>query len=251
MLLLLAAGGFFLLKYYRTIPDMPTVFSAAKVETEFINGLPEVFRIPGGNLELAKMESWESFKRSSTMILFNREVPGTRTIVEARVPATYRYHVRLNDPWDIRIASGTCTILAPALQPTLPPAIDTQRMQLVTDEGILAFDGEQEMRRLIESITPTLNENARNPQNIAQIREPARRTVEEFVRNWLLSKDAWGDERIERVVVYFADEGAVPPPEAAPAIEQKPLMPEKRDERKEAVDRETEVFMPNLDDGKE
>lgn len=159
-------------------------------------------------------------RSSSTAILpyFQWKIPGTTATVEVRVPVTYRYHVQVNDKWDIKVADNACIIYAPELRPTLPPAIHTQDLELFTYEGPLAWDGEEQKEKLLKSLTPQLEANAADPRNVRMVRDEARRTVAEFVHTWLLQQGGWGKRKIETIKVIFREEGDVRPESLMPSI---------------------------------
>jgi len=178
-----------------------------EIEQKFIAGIPTIFRTPGGNLELASFKATETLRSSSTAVFLEWKIPGTTTIVDLRVPVTYRYHVQVFDRWNINVDGNTCIIYAPELRPTLPPAIHTDEMDILTIEGPLAWDGDEEQAKLLKSLTPQLEANAANPKNIHLVREEARKTVAEFIRAWLLQRGDWGDRKIENIKVIFREEG--------------------------------------------
>lgn len=173
---------------------------------EFTAGIPHIFRTPGGNLELVAFTTTEILSRSSARTLpwFNWEVPYSRSITEIRVPVTYRYYIRLQDPWDIAIRDGTCIVRAPALRAELPPAIHTDGMKTYARGELLALDREGELTRLLESLTPALSRYADSRDHKELIRDRARETVAEFIRAWLLERDT--NVAIDTIRVVFADE---------------------------------------------
>jgi len=193
-------------------------FRSGRITTTFTAALPRLE--PGGSrLELASFESVESFSRSDARSVFFDLVPLGTNVTEIRVPVTYRYHLRLDDPWRLEVRGRVCLVRAPRVRPTLPPAIHTDRLERRSERGWLRFDLEQQMEALERSITPTLNARAASPENLDLVREPARRHVAEFVRDWLLREDQWREDRFAAVTVTFADE---PEPSAVrpPTLEQ-------------------------------
>jgi hypothetical protein len=85
-------------------------------------------------------------------------------------------------------------------------------MQKRSERGWLRLDLEQQMDELERSLTPTLSARAASAQTLALVREPARRRVAEFVRDWLLREDHWRDDRFTAITVVFADERPSGPP---------------------------------------
>ena len=207
--LLALIAVFFYLQY-------PEIFQAltglkvdnAAIERDFIASIPTIFRTPGGNLELAGLNATETFISSDTakMPFLNMNIPGATTTVIITVPVVYRYYVPLRDQWDITVQENACIIIAPELRPMLPPAIQSENMQIKTIEGPLAFDGAEKQAKLLQSLTPQLEANARDSTKIKLVREEARKTVAEFIQAWLLQRGDWGEQKIERLQVYFRGE---------------------------------------------
>lgn len=156
-----------------------------------------------GNLEVASHETLAVFSETREKSYVWGKFSGGRTSVEIKVPVTYRYYVRLDDPWKIEINGAICTVLAPAIRPGLPPAIHTDRMEKRIDESWIRFDGRQMMDALERQMTPELNRRA--VINIPLVREHSRKVVATFIQNWLLQEKQWHD-RFHSVVISFADE---------------------------------------------
>jgi hypothetical protein len=101
----------------------------------------------------------------------------------------------------------------PAIRPTLPPAIDTGRMEKFSERGWLRFNEEEQMEELEHGITAALSVRAADSRHLEMVRERCRLEVAEFVRSWLLLEDHWREDRFRSVTVVFADETA---PDTAP-----------------------------------
>lgn len=174
----------------------------------FLASIPTIFRTSGGNLELAGLNATETFMQSDTakMPYFNFNIPGATTTVIITVPVVYRYHVRVLETWDIDIVENICYIYAPELLPTLPPAIQSDKMQIKTFEGPLAFNGAEQQAKLMQSITPQLERYAQDSTRLNFIRDEARKTVAEFVQAWLLQRGEWGERKIDKIQVSFRGE---------------------------------------------
>jgi hypothetical protein len=176
------------------------------VTERFLSGIATVAPIGGGHLEVAVAENVETLTRTDERRAFWDLLPLGTTSVEIRVPVTYRYHLRLDDRWTVTVADGVCRVAAPALRPSLPPAIHTDRIERRIDESWLRFDGAAQMSALEASLTPELARVAGDRRHLALVRDSARGTVARFVRGWLLNESAWGEERVRAIVVSFADE---------------------------------------------
>jgi hypothetical protein len=178
------------------------------VTERFLAAVPTVAPSAAGNLEVAVAESVETISRSDERRALWDLVPLGTTTVELRVPVTWRYHVRLDDRWTVEVSDGFCTVRAPALRPSQPPAIHTDRIERRAEASWLRFDADVQLAGLEQRLTPSLAGIAGDPRHLALVREPARRAVARFVRAWLLTQDAWGAERVRAIQVVFADERA-------------------------------------------
>lgn len=192
--------------------------AADNLKEDFIGGIPGIFRTPGGNLEVAGFKAVETFRSTSTALIpmTDIEIPLTTTKSLIQVPVTYRYHVRVFEEWNIEARGFTCVVYAPELRPTLPPAIQTDSMETIIEEDLMAWDGEAQLNKLIKTITPTLEKYAADPKNIDRVREDARRTVAEFVRIWLIERGQWGD-KVEVIKVIFRGERETDPDQIIPS----------------------------------
>lgn len=193
-------------------------FRTGTITETFVSALPELTSGGSGKLELATATSTETFTRSDELRVFWDWVSLGETVVEIRVPVTYRYHLRMDDPWRLQISGQTCIVHAPLIRPSLPPAIHTDRMEKRSQSGWLRFDAAEQLGELERSITPTLEVMAGDPRRMANVREECRDTVAGFVRNWLLREDHWRDDRFHSIVVMFADETDLDPELAPPTL---------------------------------
>jgi hypothetical protein len=179
---------------------------SGNVTESFLAAIPTVAPSSGGALEVAVAESVESLTRSDERHALWDLVPLGTTTVEIQVPVTYRYHVRLDESWTVEVENGICRVLAPALRASLPPAIHTDRIERRAEEAWLRFDAAQQLLELERQLTPRLSRLAADPRHLALVREPSRQAVARFVRAWLLTRAAWGPERVRAIQVRFADE---------------------------------------------
>jgi hypothetical protein len=79
-------------------------------------------------------------------------------------------------------------------------------MEKSSDEGWARFNAEEQMTQLEKTITPTLRKYAADEQHLDVIRESCRKTVSEFIEDWLLREGQWGEGRLRFVKVYFPGE---------------------------------------------
>lgn len=160
----------------------------------------------GNLLEIATAESRETFSSTTNLKLFDRIVPGSKAVLEITVPATYRYHIDLDDDWQIHTEGKRVVVRAPRIRPTLPVAFDTAGVERMTSAGWARWDLDEGLAELEKGITEQLENRASDPATVAKIRDAGRLAVARFVRTWLLSRSAWGKERFEEIVVVFEGE---------------------------------------------
>lgn len=175
------------------------------ITSSFRENLLKITATKGDILEVATVEMDETFTRMNMKTLaWNLFYLGT-TISEVRVPAVYRYHIKLSDDWKVTVEDDRCLVIAPIIRPSLPPAIRTEKMEKKSVAGWARFDAAQNMTELEKSITPSLEARAGNTSHIDRVRDPARKAVAEFVKTWLLSNPK---QDVKHITIIFADEPA-------------------------------------------
>ncbi len=197
--------------------DVAARFRTGTITTTFIASLPHL--VSGGTkLELTAVQATETFTRSDDRRVLFELLPLGTTTSEIRVPVTYRYHVRLDEPWRLTVHDHRCLVRAPPIRPTLPPAIDTAGLEKHSESGWLRFDADERMADLERSLTELLSRRAADPDTIDLVRETCRRRLAEFVRGWLLSEGQWGGDRFRTITVVFADEKVTRPSTLPPTL---------------------------------
>ena len=187
-----------------SIIELAQGFQRENITETFRQDLQEINNTGQGNLEVSIMKSTEHFKRrSSKTALWDLLDLGTTT-TEIRVPATYRYHIKLSDEWKLDTEGQTVFVTAPALRASLPVAFDTGGTYKNINEGWARFNGYQQMAGLERNISFTLNRNANRNKKL--VREQSRKTIERFVKHWLKRNEQWREDGFTNVRVVFADE---------------------------------------------
>jgi hypothetical protein len=181
-------------------------FDEQHITRTFEESLPKLSSEPGGRLELASMTMTESLSESNNLTTGWGRLNLGSTVTEIKVPATYRYYLRLHDSWKLEVATNICVVRAPKFHPALPVAIDTSRMEKKSSSGWGRFNASEQMDQLEKDLTPTLSQYAGDARHIDLVREECRKTVAQFVRDWLLKEQQWRDDRFTSVKVVFADE---------------------------------------------
>jgi hypothetical protein len=201
------------------VADLADRFTTENITTTFLSALPRLAPDAGAKLELTAIQTTETLTRTSDRRVFFDLVPLGATVSEIRVPVVYRYHLSLDEPWRLEVAEHAVRVHAPAIRATLPPAIDTAGMEKRSSRGWLRFDSDDEMDELERHLTELLSRRAQDPDSIDLVRETCRRTVAEFVRNWLLAEEQWRSDAIRSVTVIFADESPPEPTLLPPTVE--------------------------------
>ena len=191
----------------QAVEQLGAGFTSTTITDTFIASIPTL-GTEGMLLEVAQLEATETFERRDEKRAFFDLVPLGVTVSEIRVPVTYRYHLRLEDPWTLDVRDGICLVQAPIIRPTKPPAIHTDGMEKRIKDSWLRFDEYAVMNDLEQSLSLRLSARAGSPQRIDLVRETCRARVADFVRSWLLAEGQWGQGRIIAVDVVFADEEA-------------------------------------------
>lgn len=188
------------------LEGLPGKFQTQNITQTFRESVTRIEPTHGDVLELVKLESDETVSRFDMKSLFNDTVYLGTTFSEIRVPAVYRYHLKISDDWKLSTQGNVVTVVAPIIRPSLPPAIRTERMEKKSESGWLRFNKEASLASLEKSLTPTLERRAASPGKIRQVREASRKSVAEFVRDWLMREEQWKQGGIAAIVVVFADE---------------------------------------------
>jgi hypothetical protein len=197
----------------KTAPEIAEKFKTGRITETFRESVIQVKSTGGDILELATSRNDETFTRSEENKAFRGYLNLGTTTSEIRVPVTFRYHLRLSDPWTLEARSNVCRVLAPPIRPSLPPALHTDQMVKRTESGWAEFNSQQKMQELEKTITPKLNERAMDETHLALVREQCRKSVAEFVKAWLMKEDYWRTDGFSSIIVRFPDEkaqGAVP-----------------------------------------
>lgn len=180
-----------------------------------VTDAPVVMRTNGGLLEVSTITSPERFESTIDHTILG--VPVATTVTTIRVPATYRYHIELAPEWKILLRDKTFIVVAPAVKPSLPVAIDTAKLEAQSLGVWSLFTGHDEIAQLQRSITQALADKAASAAYIQMQRESARATVKEFVAKWLITQQQWKASAGFPIKVFFSDEpiqalGSIPPP---------------------------------------
>ncbi len=193
----------------KTLPEIAAKFKTGTITHTFVEEIPEIAPSHGDVLEVATTRSEETFTRTDSRNIFWDTIPLGTTVSEIRVPVTFRYHIRLSDPWRLAAKDRVCMVLAPPIRPTQPPAIHTDQMQKSTASGWARFNKDENLDTLERTITPTLEQRAADAAHMRLVREACRQSVADFVKKWLMREDYWRGDRFSSVTVVSPDEAQV------------------------------------------
>jgi hypothetical protein len=203
---------FLLKKPYIAIPLVliAVAFGCIKYNQETENGgslsvasvsLPIIMDTNGGNLEVATLTVTEGFSKVASPNQIGPIDTG-RTYSEIKCRIVYRYFIKLDKVWEIKLSNNEYNVVAENINPSLPVSIDTKSMLMHTTSGWLRWDKHENLQELVKSITPIIDERAKSAQYRQLVRESARNSVSEFVSRWLIK-----EKRItEKINVKFKDE---------------------------------------------
>ena len=180
-------------------------FKTGHITTTFTEDIPTIVSTHGDVLELATLTSTETFTREDIKTYGWGYLPASTSTAEIRVPVTYRYYLRLSEPWHLATHGNVCIVQAPQFQASLPPAIDTGRMEKRAANGWATFDKTVLLDQLEKDITRHISKRAMDSRHLDLVREQCRRSAAEFVKTWLADKLQWPN-RINAIIVVFPDE---------------------------------------------
>ena len=116
-----------------TVVGVVELFRPEEVITTFREWRELDAEATGGNiLEIATAEASERFTRTSNVAMFGRVLPLSTTVSEIIVPATYRFHIDLDEEWNLVSDGNRLIVQAPAVRPSLPVAFDSAGVQKKT-----------------------------------------------------------------------------------------------------------------------
>jgi hypothetical protein len=184
-------------------------FWQVNLEDRFRAETLQIASTQGNELTLAIHERKEVFERNTVAIvpLLNRAVPFTDRKTTVAFPATYRYHVLLNDTWSVEAAGETVLIRAPMLRPTLPVAFDSGQVETATEGWWVSESWAGTDKDALKArITDQLGRQAKMPEMIDAVRDQCRDSLANFVRTWLMKEQYWSEGRFTEIKVLFPDE---------------------------------------------
>ena len=188
-----------------SVQDLAAAFREGTVETRFMAYATD---ISGSTfLQVASIDRLEVFTREDRASIFWGAVPLPDVVVSATAPVHYTAYLDLDKPWRLQLEDRTLTVQAPSIEFNRP-AIDASKIEWRIQEGSLLRDEDAALADLKEGLTSMSHHRTRELE--VQVRETARRKVEDFVRVWLLHTFTEAED--VQIEVVFADETAPPIP---------------------------------------
>ena len=200
------------------VRDLPGRLTQQQILETFRQSVAEIISTKGDILEVATMQTDETVTKFDMKTALNELVYLGTTISEIRTPVVYRYHIRLSDHWQLDVDQGACIVQAPALRPSLPPAIRTEGMEKKSEAGWLRFNAAENLTALEKELTPALEKRAGNTAHLNLIRESARKSVADFVKKWLVKNANSHPDSIRSITVIFPDEVQTTPVTLPPTL---------------------------------
>ncbi|MFN0075885.1 MAG: hypothetical protein ACKVY0_05370 [Prosthecobacter sp.] len=183
-------------------------FQQQTITEVFRENVKRIVSTNGDVLELATLESEETITKFDSKTLFDVVYLGT-TESEIRSVVVYRYHLKLSDEWRLEVQDGRCIVVAPAIRPSLPPAIRTETMEKKSAAGWMRFNAAENLAALEKGLTKILEARAGVPSKLRSVREASRQSVAKFVQQWILKEPTnQAQSGIREIVVVFPDEAA-------------------------------------------
>ena len=184
-----------------------TKWTNETITSSFVAAIPEI--TSEINLELATATQTEVFTKTSSWILWGLFDLGTST-VQIRVPVTYRYHLRLREPWRLEVQGRRVVVYAPAFRPSQPPAIQTNNLEKLSVRGWCRGGTGTLMDQAQKEITPILMGYASDVRHLHLVRGQCRQSAAEFVKLWLERERQWGGNGLAEIQIIFPSEEDAP-----------------------------------------
>ena len=103
------------------VAPAPDPFSSQHITRTFVAALPNLTREL--NLEVATAKQTEFFERADHKKTLWGFIDLGTNVARLRVPVTYRYHLRLADPWRLEVQGNSLIVHAPKLVPRYFPGL--------------------------------------------------------------------------------------------------------------------------------
>lgn len=181
----------------QALSNIVAAFNQGTVTTVFLSYATTISNHQ--HLQVATLKQTEVFTQTNQLSTGFGYIPLPDVVVEARAPVEYTYYLDFNAPWRFVLKDGVIVVTAPPLRFN-KPAVDASAISYEVRKG--HFKTAEAQESLKRSVTSFVTIRAKD--NIALVRENARKQTTEFVENWLVK--SFGHAKQYPVKVYFADE---------------------------------------------
>jgi hypothetical protein len=149
------------------------------------------------HLQVARLQRVEVYERTSKAQAFGFNLP--EVIVSVSFPVEYNYNVSLTAPWKFEKYKNMIYVFAPELSGQTP-AVNISEMKFEIKKGSILRDEEAVREKLQKELTGYLSENSIALRD--KVREEARRSIEQFVRNWISTQFEGGSAKLPIQVLF-------------------------------------------------
>ena len=132
------------------------------------------------SLYVAKLEQQESIERTSYAKILWVNLPPM--IVKVDVPVEYNYYVNLSSGWSFKAFGEGLIVKVPELSSSTP-AINIAKLKMTIEKGGLLRNEKQALEKMTHELPGLLVD--RSIENRKLVREQARKSIEDFIRNWI------------------------------------------------------------------
>ncbi len=210
-LFVIAVGGISLWALLNLLNSfVPDIFGSEDVPEEGRSAdvdFPVVVRIKGGMLEVASVSGTRSFPKSTDPTFLGQSISYCREKAVWTAPYKITYRLKLEERWPLRYKNGIVFAQVPELDPSIPVAIDTEKLAKGPEESCWFASDMKTREKALKSISPQLRDLA-NSQKVKHFaKEKARQTVTEFLRTWAFNQKEYPEITPDtKIVVIFPGE---------------------------------------------
>ena len=139
-------------------------------------------------LELVRFQNPENIKTGDWML------ESGANMQSVRIPVTYQYQVSAQKPWSLDIRGNVARVIAPPLLPELSPEVNFGALMRQTSYGWKNMPKE-EASEFVADLQDKLTRQAyqRYLDGRSELKEEARREIQQMVMNWLSEHPSYGD----------------------------------------------------------
>lgn len=191
LVLTLVVGYLFWASWEKSIPSVVDSKEVAEESIPADVDFPVILRVNGGALEVASIAGRKSFPKAVGPTILGKSIRYCREKASWVVPYKITYRVVLGERWKIRFNNGRIIAKVPELSPSLPVAIDTRKTKAGAQSSCWFVPDMETRQKAFEQISPKLEIMAKSQSSKNFARQAARKTIREFLRNWVFTQEAY------------------------------------------------------------